>query len=37
MKKRGDLCSFDKTSSKSGQVERSPGERDIGPGTSSDV
>jgi hypothetical protein len=36
-KKRGDLRSSDKTSSRSGQVEHSPEERDIGPGTSSDV
>jgi hypothetical protein len=36
-KKRGDLCSSDKTSSKSGQAERSPEERVIGPGTSSAV
>jgi hypothetical protein len=34
-KKRGDLCSSNKTSSKSGQAERSQEERDIGPGTSS--
>jgi hypothetical protein len=32
MKKRGDLCSSDKTSSKGGQAERSPEERVIGPG-----
>jgi hypothetical protein len=37
MKKRGDLCSSDKTSSKSGQAERSPEERVIRPGTSSAV
>jgi hypothetical protein len=36
-KKRDDLCSSDKTSSKSGQAEHSPEERVIGPGTSSDV
>jgi hypothetical protein len=36
-KKRGDLCSSDKTSSKSGQAEHSPEERVIGPGTSSAV
>jgi hypothetical protein len=30
MKKRGDLCSSDKTLSKSEQVEHSPEERDIG-------
>jgi hypothetical protein len=36
-KKRGDLCSSNKTSSKSGQVEHLPEERDIGPRTSSDV
>jgi hypothetical protein len=34
---RGDLCSSDKTSSKSGQAEHSPEERVIGPGTSSAV
>jgi hypothetical protein len=37
MKKRGDLCSSDKTSSKSGQAEHSPEEHVIGPGTSSVV
>jgi hypothetical protein len=37
MKKRGNLCSSDKTSSRSGQAERSPEERVIGPGTSSAV
>jgi hypothetical protein len=36
-KKRGDLCSSDKTSSRSGQAEHSPEERVIGPGTSSVV
>jgi hypothetical protein len=36
-KKRGDLCSSDKTSSKSGQAEHSPEEHVIGPGTSSAV
>jgi hypothetical protein len=37
MKKRGNLCSFDKTSSKSGQVEHSLEERVIGPETSNAV
>jgi hypothetical protein len=37
MKKRGDLCSSDKTSSRNGQTEHSPEERVIGPGTSSAV
>jgi hypothetical protein len=37
MKKRGDLCSSDKTSSRSGQAERSPEERVIGPETSTAV
>jgi hypothetical protein len=37
MKKRSDLCSSDKTSSKSGQAEHSPEERVIKPGTSSAV
>jgi hypothetical protein len=37
MRKRGDLCSSGKTSSKSGQAERSPEERVIGPGTSSAI
>jgi hypothetical protein len=37
MKKWGDLCSSDKTSSKSGQAEHSPEERVIGPGTSGAV
>jgi hypothetical protein len=37
MKKRGDLCSSDKTSSRSGQAEHSPEECVIGPGTSSAV
>ena len=36
-KKRGNLCSSDKTSSRSGQAEHSPEERVIGPGTSSAV
>jgi hypothetical protein len=36
-KKRGDLCSSDKTSSRSGQAEHSLEERVIGPGTSSAV
>jgi hypothetical protein len=36
-KKRGRLCSSDKTSSRNGQVEHSPEERVIGPGTSSAV
>jgi hypothetical protein len=36
-KKRGDLCSFDKTSSRNGQAGHSPEERVIGPGTSSVV
>jgi hypothetical protein len=36
-KKRGDLCSSDKTSSRSGQAKHSPEERVIGPGTSSAV
>jgi hypothetical protein len=37
MKKWGDLCSSDKTSSKNGQAEHSPKERVIEPGTSSAV
>jgi hypothetical protein len=37
MKKRGDLCSSNKTLSKSGQDEHSLEERDIGPRTSSDI
>jgi hypothetical protein len=37
MKKRGDLCNSDKTSSRSGQAEHSSEERVIGPGTSSAV
>jgi hypothetical protein len=36
-KKQGDLCSSDKTSSRSGQAEHSPEERVIGPGMSSVV
>jgi hypothetical protein len=36
-KKRGSLCSSDKTSSRNGQAELSPEERVIGPGTSSAV
>jgi hypothetical protein len=36
-KKRGGLCSSDKTSSRSGQAGHSPEERVIGPGTSSAV
>jgi hypothetical protein len=36
-KKRDDLCSSDKTSSRNGQAELSPEERVIGPGTSSAV
>jgi hypothetical protein len=36
-KKRGNLCSSDKTSSRSGQAEHSPEERVTGPGTSSAV
>jgi hypothetical protein len=36
-KKRGDLCSSNKTLSRSGQAEHSPEERVIGPGTSSAV
>jgi hypothetical protein len=36
-KKQGDLCSFDKTLSRSGQAEHSPEERVIGPRTSSAV
>jgi hypothetical protein len=36
-KKRGGLCSSDKTSSRSGWAEHSPEERVIGPGTSSAV
>jgi hypothetical protein len=36
-KKWGDLCSSDKTSTKSGQAEHSPEERVIGPGTSSAI
>jgi hypothetical protein len=37
MKKRGGLCSSDKTSSKSGQDEHLPEERLIGPETSSAI
>jgi hypothetical protein len=37
MKKRGDLCSSDKTSSKSGQAEHPLEERVVEPGTSSAV
>jgi hypothetical protein len=36
-KKRGGLCSSDKTSSRNGQAEHSPEEHIIGPGTSSVV
>jgi hypothetical protein len=36
-KKRGDLCSSNKTSSRNGQARHSPEERVIGPGTSSAV
>jgi hypothetical protein len=36
-RKQGNLCSSDKTSSRSGQVEHSPEKRVIGPGTSNVV
>jgi hypothetical protein len=36
-RKQGNLCSFGKTSSRSGQAKHSPEKRVIGPGTSNDI